>query len=136
MGHKPVLTSRSRRSRERRHEPRSVSLRPLVPGGHQLGDLYHVYLQFFQTGNSAVLSGWLQTRYPGLDLLSHNAGHLWSTLLGEKGNPHFGILHIASYVALACGFPWYCLPPLAPGGHWRGLAKGDGLAAALWVGGY
>jgi hypothetical protein len=36
-------------------------------------------------------------------------------------------------VALACGFPWYCLPPLAPGGHWRGLAKGDGLAAALWV---
>ena len=51
-----------------------------------------------------VLSGWLQTRYPGLDLLSHNAGHLWSTLLGEKGNPHFGILHIASYVALACGF--------------------------------
>ena len=38
-------------------------------------------------------------------------------------------------VALACGFPWYCLPPLAPGGHWRGLAKGDGLAAALWVAG-
>ena len=58
-----------------------------------------------------VLSGWLQTRYPGLDLLSHNAGHLWSTLLGEKGNPHFGILHIASYVALACGFT--CSP--APG---------------------
>jgi len=51
-----------------------------------------------------VLSGWLQTRYPGLDLLSHNAGHLWSTLLGEKGDPHFGILHIASYMALAAGF--------------------------------
>lgn len=51
-----------------------------------------------------VLSGWLQTRYPGLDLLSHNAGHLWSTLLGETGDPHFGILHLASYVALAAGF--------------------------------
>lgn len=51
-----------------------------------------------------VLSGWLQTRYPGLDLFSHNAGHLWSTLLGEKGDPHFGILHMASYVALAAGF--------------------------------
>ncbi len=38
-------------------------------------------------------------------------------------------------VALACGFPWYCLPPLAPGGHWRGLARDGGLAAALWVGG-
>ncbi len=50
------------------------------------------------------LSGWLQTRYPGLDLLSHNSGHLWSTLLGEKGDPHFGALHLASYVLLACGF--------------------------------
>lgn len=26
-----------------------------------------------------VLSGWLQTKYPSLDLLSHNSGHLWST---------------------------------------------------------
>jgi protein-S-isoprenylcysteine O-methyltransferase Ste14 len=51
-----------------------------------------------------VLAGWLQTRYPGLDLLSHNSGHLWSTLLGEKGDAHFGPLHIASYVFLAYGF--------------------------------
>lgn len=51
-----------------------------------------------------LLSGWLQTKYPGLDLLSHNTGHLWSTLLGEKGDPHFGILHIASYVLLGFGF--------------------------------
>ena len=51
-----------------------------------------------------LLSGWLQTRYPGLDILSHNAGHLWFTLLGEKGDPHFGVLHIASYVFLAYGF--------------------------------
>lgn len=33
-----------------------------------------------------VLSGWLQTKYPSLDLLSHNSGHLWSTLLGESGD--------------------------------------------------
>ncbi len=51
-----------------------------------------------------VLSGWLQTKYPNLDLLSHNTGHLWSTLLGEKGDPHFGPLHIASYVFLGFGF--------------------------------
>lgn len=51
-----------------------------------------------------LLSGWLQTRYPGLDLLSHNSGHLWSTLLGEKGNPHFGVLHITSYLLLGGGF--------------------------------
>ena len=51
-----------------------------------------------------LMSGWLQTRYPSLDLMSHNSGHLWSTLLGEKGNPHFGPLHIASYVFLGFGF--------------------------------
>lgn len=51
-----------------------------------------------------LMSGWLQTKFPSLDLLSHNSGHLWSTLLGEKGDPHFGVLHIASYVFLGFGF--------------------------------
>jgi methanethiol S-methyltransferase len=51
-----------------------------------------------------LLSGWLQTRYPGVDLMSHDAGHLWSTILGEQGNPHVGVLHIASYVVIAAGF--------------------------------
>ena len=51
-----------------------------------------------------LMSGWLQTKYPNLDLMSHNSGHLWSTLLGEKGDPHFGVLHIASYVFLGYGF--------------------------------
>lgn len=51
-----------------------------------------------------LMSGWLQTKFPSLDLLSHNTGHLWSTLLREKGDPHFGVLHIASYVFLGFGF--------------------------------
>ena len=51
-----------------------------------------------------LMSGWLQTKYPNLDLMSHNSGHLWSTLLGETGDPHFGPLHIASYVFLGLGF--------------------------------
>ena len=51
-----------------------------------------------------LLSGWLQAKYPQINLMSHNTGHLWSTLLGEKGDPHFGVLHIASYVALGFGF--------------------------------
>jgi len=51
-----------------------------------------------------LMSGWLQTKFPSLDLMSHNTGHLWSTLLGEKGDPHFGVLHIASYVFLGFGF--------------------------------
>ena len=51
-----------------------------------------------------LLSGWLQTRAPGLDLLSHDAGHLWNTIFGLKGNPHFGWLHILSSVLLVAGF--------------------------------
>ena len=51
-----------------------------------------------------VLSGWLQTRYPGIDLTAHDSGHLWSTLFSLSGNPHFSVLHILSYVAIAGGF--------------------------------
>ncbi len=51
-----------------------------------------------------LMSGWLQTRFPGLDIFSHDSGHLWSTLGAVKGNPHFGVLHIASYVLLGFGF--------------------------------
>jgi protein-S-isoprenylcysteine O-methyltransferase Ste14 len=51
-----------------------------------------------------LLSGWLQTRHPGLDILSHDTGHLWATLLGSTGDPHFGVLHLASYALLIGGF--------------------------------
>jgi protein-S-isoprenylcysteine O-methyltransferase Ste14 len=51
-----------------------------------------------------LLSGWLQTRYPGIDLMSHDAGHLWSTLFGLKGNPHFNMLHVLSSVLIFGGF--------------------------------
>jgi protein-S-isoprenylcysteine O-methyltransferase Ste14 len=51
-----------------------------------------------------LLSGWLQSRYPGMDVLSHDGGHLWSTLFGLSGNPHFGALHIASDMLIAGGF--------------------------------
>lgn len=51
-----------------------------------------------------LLSGWLSSRYPGVDLFSHNAGHLWETLFGWKGNPHFDPLHILSNVLIFGGF--------------------------------
>lgn len=51
-----------------------------------------------------LLSGWLQVHYPTLDIFSHNAGHLWSTIFGEQGDPHFGALHLTSYVLLGLGF--------------------------------
>src|SRR5581483_2320766 len=51
-----------------------------------------------------LLSGWLASRYPGLDLLSHDAGHLWTTLLGWRGDPHLSPFHLLSYVAIGGGF--------------------------------
>ncbi len=51
-----------------------------------------------------LLSGWLQRRYPGLDLLSHDTGHLWETLLDWKGDPHMNPLHLLSNVFLGGGF--------------------------------
>jgi protein-S-isoprenylcysteine O-methyltransferase Ste14 len=51
-----------------------------------------------------LLAGWLQRRYPGLDPLSHDAGHLWWTLTGQHGNPHFGVLHILSNLLIVGGF--------------------------------
>src|SRR5713101_2913656 len=29
-----------------------------------------------------LLSGWLGSAFPGINLLSHNTGHLWETLMG------------------------------------------------------
>lgn len=51
-----------------------------------------------------LVSGWLVRRYPGLDPFSHDAGHLWNTLLGWKINPHFDPLHILSNVLIFAGF--------------------------------
>jgi protein-S-isoprenylcysteine O-methyltransferase Ste14 len=51
-----------------------------------------------------LLSGWLQSRYPGLDPFSHDAGHLWWTLFGMHGNPHLGVLHILSSLVIGGGF--------------------------------
>lgn len=51
-----------------------------------------------------LVSGWLQRRYPGLDPLSHDAGHLWWTLTGQRGNPHFGWLHVLSNLMIFGGF--------------------------------
>lgn len=51
-----------------------------------------------------LLSGWLGNRYPGLDLLSHDTGHLWSTLLGWQGDPHVTPFHLLSYVFIGGGF--------------------------------
>ena len=51
-----------------------------------------------------LFSGWLSRRVPNADLFSHDAGHLWETLFGIKGDAHFNPLHIASNLVILAGF--------------------------------
>ena len=51
-----------------------------------------------------LLSGWLQTKFPGVDFLSHDAGHLLEVMFGWRLNPHFGPFHIASNILIFGGF--------------------------------
>lgn len=51
-----------------------------------------------------LLSGWLASRMPGIDLFSHDAGHLLEELFGWRGNPHFGPFHILSNILIVAGF--------------------------------
>jgi hypothetical protein len=71
-----------------------------------------------------LLAGWLGKRYPGLDLLSHNAGHLWNTVLGWKGDPHLNPLHILSNLLIGGGFlllaaAWKCSTRHSVSTRWR-----------------
>ena len=50
------------------------------------------------------LSGWLQSRYPNIDWLSHDAGHLLEMLFGWEANPHFGPFHLLSFAFIGGGF--------------------------------
>ena len=51
-----------------------------------------------------LLSGWLARRFPGVDFLSHDAGHLWYRVLGFSGDPHSNPIHILSNVLIVAGF--------------------------------
>jgi len=51
-----------------------------------------------------VLSGWLQSRYPGINWLAHDSGHLLEMLFGWKTNPHLGPFHLLSFVLIGAGF--------------------------------
>lgn len=51
-----------------------------------------------------LFSGWLSTRFPGIDWLSHDAGHFLEIMFGWEANPHFGPFHIASSVLIGAGF--------------------------------
>lgn len=62
-----------------------------------------------------LLSGWLGSRIPGVDL-THNGGHLWTDILGWPGDPHVSPFHLVSYVFIIGGF-WLIVA------GWRALSR-------------
>jgi protein-S-isoprenylcysteine O-methyltransferase Ste14 len=63
-----------------------------------------------------LLSGWLVKRFPGIDFLSHDAGHIWYRIFGFEGDPHLNPIHILSNVLIVAGF-------FLLAGAWRVLFK-------------
>jgi protein-S-isoprenylcysteine O-methyltransferase Ste14 len=51
-----------------------------------------------------LLLPWLSKQFPGIDFLSHDAGHLLEVMFGWQGNPHFGPFHLASNILIIAGF--------------------------------
>ena len=51
-----------------------------------------------------MLSGWLSTKFPGIDFLAHDSGHLLEVMFGSSSNPHFGPFHLLSSVFIFGGF--------------------------------
>lgn len=51
-----------------------------------------------------LLSGWLTSRFPGVDFTSHDGGHLLEMIFGWRGNPHFGPFHVLSVIVIGGGF--------------------------------
>lgn len=50
-----------------------------------------------------LLSGWLTSRFPGINWFSHESSHLLQTLLGWQGDAHFSPLHILSNILVLGG---------------------------------
>ena len=51
-----------------------------------------------------LLSGWLASKFPGIDVFGHDSGHLLELIFGWRANPHWGPFHIASEVLIFAGF--------------------------------
>ncbi|MDO9011398.1 MAG: isoprenylcysteine carboxylmethyltransferase family protein [Gallionella sp.] len=50
------------------------------------------------------LSGWLTEKFPGVNWLSHDSGHLLEVMFGWRANPHFGPFHMLSIAFIGGGF--------------------------------
>jgi methanethiol S-methyltransferase len=51
-----------------------------------------------------LLSGWLGSRFPEVDFLAHDSGHLLEVMFGWRANPHLGPFHVLSIILIFGGF--------------------------------
>ncbi len=51
-----------------------------------------------------LMSGWLTSRFPEVNFLDHDSGHLLEVMFGWRSNPHSGPFHFLSTVFLVSGF--------------------------------
>lgn len=51
-----------------------------------------------------LISGWLTSKFPGVNFFSHNSGHLLEVLFGWRNNPHLGPFHLISIILIFIGF--------------------------------
>jgi hypothetical protein len=49
------------------------------------------------------LAPWLQSRFPGMNLYTHDMGHLWYSVLGWEGDPHFNPITLPASSVLSPG---------------------------------
>jgi hypothetical protein len=71
-----------------------------------------------------LLSGWLTSKFPGVDWFAHDSGHLLEMIFGWKSNPHFGpstsSARCSSSAASGCSpRPGRCSTPPSANAAWR-----------------
>ncbi len=104
----------------------------MIAGHHQFAGIHHFRVQLCQAAESSrdwrsfgacsafiialftemygfpltvyLLSGWLGSRCPGIDFMSHDAGYLREVIFGWRSNSHFGPFHIISSILVFGGF--------------------------------
>ncbi|HWI83687.1 isoprenylcysteine carboxylmethyltransferase family protein [Ramlibacter sp.] len=76
-----------------------------------------------------LLLPWLSKTFPGVDFLSHDAGHLLEMMFGWKTNPHLGPFHLASNMLIFFGF-------VMLSSAWRVLYKAQQSGALAVTGPY
>jgi protein-S-isoprenylcysteine O-methyltransferase Ste14 len=76
-----------------------------------------------------LISGWLTSRYPEVNWLTHESGHLPEMLFGWRANPHFGPFHWMSMLLILGGF--YLLSAA-----WKVLYAGQRLRTLATAGPY